>query len=119
MDNNNNNKNNNSSKLQLDMTPEIARGKYSNFAVITHTTADFILDFAKILPGMPKAVVGARVITAPEHAKRLLMALQENIISYEREFGTIHVPPRRKSHNDGNNNGGDTIAPFGNKNNEA
>jgi hypothetical protein len=89
--------------LQIELTPEIAQGEYANFAIITHSSSDFILDFARVLPGVPKTQVKSRVILAPEHAKRLLGALQENIYKYEQQFGKIEIPgqPQR------------TIAPFG------
>ena len=83
------NKNN---QLQIELPQEIAQGEYANFAIITHSSSDFIIDFARVLPGLPKAQVKSRVILAPEHAKRLLGALQENIVRYEREFGPIKIP---------------------------
>lgn len=76
-------------QLQIDIAPEVARGVYSNFAIISHSRAEFILDLAASLPGSPKAQVVSRVVLAPEHAKRLLMALQENVIRYEKEHGPI------------------------------
>ncbi len=79
-------------QLQIDLTPEIARGVYSNFAIISHSHAEFIVDCAASLPGSPKAQVVSRVILAPEHAKRLAMALQENVLRYEQEFGKIAMP---------------------------
>ena len=85
-----NNQNNN--QLQIELSPEVAQGQYANFAIITHSSSDFIVDFARILPGVPKAQVKSRVILAPEHAKRLLLALQENLMRYESEFGVIKVP---------------------------
>ena len=63
----------------------------TNFAIIVHSSSDFIIDFARVLPGVPKAPIKSRVILAPEHAKRLLTALQENIMRYESEFGTIDL----------------------------
>jgi len=89
--------------LQIELTQEVAQGEYANFAIITHSSSDFVLDFARVLPGVQKAQVKSRVILAPEHAKRLLGALQENIMRYESEFGTIHIP---------NQQGPRTIAPF-------
>ena len=77
--------------LQIELTPDVAQGEYANFAIITHSSSDFIIDFARVLPGLPKANVKSRVILAPEHAKRLLGALQENIMRYESEFGTIDL----------------------------
>lgn len=78
--------------LQLELPQDVAQGEYANFAIITHSSSDFIVDFARVLPGVPKAQVKSRVILAPEHAKRLLAALQENIFRYEREFGPIKIP---------------------------
>ena len=78
--------------LQLELPQQVAQGEYANFAIITHSSSDFVIDFARVLPGVPKAQVKSRVILAPEHAKRLLGALQENIMRYEREFGPIRIP---------------------------
>ena len=82
----------NNNGFQLELPQDIAQGQYVNFAIITHSSSDFILDFARILPGLPKATVKSRVILAPEHAKRLLHALNENIMRYENEFGRIQIP---------------------------
>ncbi|MBR5038920.1 MAG: DUF3467 domain-containing protein [Prevotella sp.] len=92
----------NNNGLQLELPQDVAQGQYANFAIITHSSSDFILDFARVLPGLPKAQVKSRVILAPEHAKRLLAALQENIMRYEQEFGTIRIP----------NQGPRTATPF-------
>ena len=62
---------NKQNQLQIELSPEIAQGEYANFAIITHSSSDFIIDFARVLPGLPKAQVKSRVILAPEHAKRL------------------------------------------------
>ncbi|MDO4172213.1 MAG: DUF3467 domain-containing protein, partial [Prevotellaceae bacterium] len=78
-------------QLQIDIKPEVAQGVYSNFAIISHSRAEFIVDLASTLPGAPKAQVVSRVILAPEHAKRLAMALQDNIMRYEQEFGKIQL----------------------------
>ena len=78
--------------LQIDLTPEMAKGVYANLALITHSNADFVLDFASILPGMPKPQVVSRVVMTPEHAKHLLRALQENAQRYEQQFGKIVIP---------------------------
>ena len=98
----NENENQNQGQFQIDLPQEVAQGEYANFAIITHSSSDFVLDFARILPGVPTAQVRSRVILAPEHAKRLLQALQENIVRYEQEFGKIQIP----------NQGPRTIAPF-------
>ena len=97
--------------LQIELTPDKAQGEYANFAIITHSSSELILDFARMLPGLPKAQVRSRVILAPEHAKRLLGALQENIMRYERTFGQIKMPQP--------SNEGRTIAPFNVKGGEA
>ena len=89
-------------KFQIELPAEIAQGEYANLAIITHSSSDFLVDFARLLPGVPKAQVRSRVILAPEHAKRLLLALQENIVRYEREFGPIKLPNQEPR----------TIAPF-------
>lgn len=89
-------------QLQIELPQEISQGEYANFAIITHSSSDFIIDFARVLPGVPKAQVKSRVILAPEHAKRLLGALQENIVRYEREFGPIKIPNQESR----------TISPF-------
>lgn len=78
-------------KLEFEIDPEVAQGQYSNFVIIAHSPSEVILDFASMLPGMPKAKVGHRVILTPEHAKRLLRSLQENLSNYETKFGTIKV----------------------------
>lgn len=78
--------------LELELSPEIGLGEYANFAIITHSSSDFVIDFARVLPGLPKSVVRSRVIMAPEHAKRLLAALQENVMRYEQEYGRIEIP---------------------------
>lgn len=77
--------------VSIDLNPEVARGSYANLAIITHSHSEFILDFAEILPGMPKPEVCSRMIMTPEHTKRLLMALQDNVIKYENQFGIISL----------------------------
>ena len=89
-------------QLQIELPQDVAQGQYANFAIITHSSSDFIIDFARVLPGLPKSQVKSRVILAPEHAKRLLAALQENIVRSEREFGPIKIPNQEPR----------TIAPF-------
>ena len=74
---------------QLFISEETYKGNYSNLAVISHSSSEFILDFARIVPGLKKAEVCDRIILAPEHAKRLYMALQDNLAKYERAFGQI------------------------------
>ena len=74
-----NNQNQQGQQLQIDLSPEVAKGIYTNFQIISHSSSEFVLDFISMLPGIPKPTVTSRVILAPEHAKRLLAALQENI----------------------------------------
>jgi hypothetical protein len=80
-----------SQQLQIEI-PATLEPAYSNFAVIQHSPSEFVIDFARILPNMPSAKVGARVLTTPMHAKLLLRALQDNIERYEAQYGPIHVP---------------------------
>ena len=78
-------------QLQIELKEDIAQGTYANLAVITHSSSEFIVDFVRVMPGMPKAGVKSRIVLAPEHAKRLLRALEENIGKYERTFGAIRL----------------------------
>ena len=96
-------------QFQMGISPEVAEGTYSNLALITHSSSDFILDFACALPGMPAPQIKNRVIMAPEHAKRLLQALQSNIYNYEQSFGKIKLSDEQER----------TIAPFGTPKGEA
>lgn len=79
----------NKNQLQIQLRPEIADGKYSNLAMIGHTPNDFLIDFIFAAPGMPQAPVVSRVIMTPENAKKLLLALSDNIKKYETQFGEI------------------------------
>lgn len=96
-------------QLQIDLPQDVVGGVYSNLAIISHSSSEFVLDFAAIVPGVPKASVRSRVLMAPEHVKRLLGALQENVIKYEQEFGKIRIPNQQPR----------TISPFGNTKGEA
>ena len=78
-------------KIEFELDPVVEQGHYSNFVVIAHSPSEVILDFASILPGMAKAKVSNRIILTPEHAKRLLLSLQENLHNYESKFGTINI----------------------------
>ncbi|GAB2706040.1 DUF3467 domain-containing protein [Mucilaginibacter koreensis] len=81
----------NENQLDIELSEEIAEGIYSNLAIITHSNTEFVLDFIRIMPGVPKAKVKSRVILTPEHAKRLLAALADNIEKYEAISGHIKV----------------------------
>lgn len=78
-------------ELKINLTPEIAEGTYANLAIISHSSSEFILDFVRMLPGVKQANVKSRVILSPEHAKRLLFALQDNLAKYENQFGKIQI----------------------------
>jgi hypothetical protein len=95
--------------INIELTEEIAQGTYSNLAVISHSSSEFVVDFVRIMPGTPKAKVASRIILTPEHAKRLLLALQDNILKYEGRYGAIDM----KDADDGG-----TVIPsgFGNTN---
>lgn len=79
----------NTNQLQIELSEEIAQGTYSNLAVITHSSSEFVIDFVRVMPGIPKATVKSRIIVSPEHAKRLMLALQENIQKFESMNGPI------------------------------
>jgi len=79
-------------QLDIELSAEVADGVYSNMAIISHSTSEFVLDFIRMVPGVPKAKVKSRVILTPEHAKRLLLSLQDNIRKYESHFGEIRIP---------------------------
>ena len=78
-------------QLNIELSEEIAEGIYSNLAIISHSTSEFVVDFIRIMPGTPKANVKSRIILTPEHAKRLLFALQENIAKFEKQNGKIKI----------------------------
>ena len=81
--------NKNPSEINIELTEEIAEGIYSNLAIITHSNSEFVVDFVKMLPGTPKAKVKARIILTPQHAKRLMNALIENVGKFEKVHGKI------------------------------
>lgn len=82
---------NKQNQINIELTEEVGQGTYANLAVITHSSSEFVLDFVRIMPGLPKAKVQSRIILTPEHAKRLMGALQENISKYESVNGQIKV----------------------------
>ena len=75
--------------LNIELSEEIAEGSYSNLAIINHSPSEFILDFIQMMPGVPKAKVKSRIILTPQHAKRLMKALVENITKFEDQNGEI------------------------------
>ncbi|MCL2247321.1 MAG: DUF3467 domain-containing protein [Lentimicrobiaceae bacterium] len=76
-------------KIDIHLTDEVAQGVYSNLAIITHSHAEFILDFVSLMPGLPKGTVRSRIILTPQNAKRLLFALQDNMQKFEAKNGKI------------------------------
>ncbi len=82
-----------SQELNIELNENVAEGEYVNLAIISHSTSEFVIDFLRVMPGLPKAKVKNRVILAPEHAKRLLLSLQDNIARYEASMGQIAIPP--------------------------
>ena len=92
--------NNNKKQLEIEVSPEVAQGIYSNLVAITHYTSEFVVDFVQMMPGVPKASVKSRVILAPEHAKRLLYALQDNISKFESNVAPIQLPEQKAQKGD-------------------
>ncbi len=79
----------NKNQLNIELPEDIADGVYSNLAIITHSNSEFIIDYVKIMPGLPKAKVKSRIVITPQHAKRLLRSLGDNIKKFEKQHGTI------------------------------
>ncbi|MBT3207134.1 MAG: DUF3467 domain-containing protein [Bacteroidetes bacterium] len=75
-------------QINIELSDEVAQGTYSNLAVITHSASEFVVDFVRIMPGIPKAKVKSRIVLSPENAKRLMLALNENV----KKFESIHGP---------------------------
>ncbi len=76
-------------QLNIELTEEMSEGVYSNLAIITHSNAEFVIDFINVMPGAPKAKVKSRIVVTPQHAKRLLKALNENVKKFEQINGVI------------------------------
>lgn len=81
----------NQNQLNIELSEEVADGIYSNLAIITHSSAEFVIDFIKVMPGMPKAKVKSRIVLTPQHAKRLLAALSDNVQKFESVNGKIKI----------------------------
>lgn len=79
-------------QLNIELPEDIAEGQYSNLAVISHNHSEFVVDFIMMAPNVPKAKVKSRIILTPQHAKRLMMAMADNIKRFEAQFGPIHEP---------------------------
>jgi len=82
---------NQENQINIELGEQEAEGMYSNLVLISHSPAEFVFDFTRVLPGKKKAKVYARIIMAPQHAKSLLMALEDNIKKYENQFGEIKI----------------------------
>jgi len=76
-------------QLNIEISEEVADGIYSNLAIITHSNSEFVLDFVRVMPGVPKAKVRSRILLTPQHAKRLMRALADNIGKFEQVHGPI------------------------------
>ncbi len=76
-------------QINIELGEEVAEGVYSNLAIITHSNTEFIVDFVRMMPGVPKAKVKSRIVLTPQHAKRLMKALKDNIAKYESNHGPI------------------------------
>ena len=84
-----NDENQNGNQLNIELPESVAEGTYSNLAIITHSNTEFVIDFIRIMPGMPQARVKSRILLTPQHAKRLAKALMENISKFEASHGKI------------------------------
>ncbi len=87
--------------IDLELDEATAQGHYANLAIISHSASEFVIDFAAIMPGVPKAKIKSRIVLGPEHAKRLLMSLQDNITRYESAVGRIDIRGPQTSSEDG------------------
>lgn len=76
-------------QINIELDAEVAQGIYSNLAIINHSQSEFIVDFVSIMPGVPKSKVKSRVILTPQHAKRFLKAMQDNVARFEKQNGPI------------------------------
>ena len=75
--------------INIELGEDVAEGIYSNLAIISHSNSEFVVDFIRMMPNVPKAKVKSRIVLTPQHAKRLLMALKDNVQRYEMQFGKI------------------------------
>ena len=82
-------------QIKIELKEEIAQGNYVNLPIIGYSQAEFILDFIKVIPGIPKADVKSRIIMSPMHTKNLLLLLNAKIKEYERKFGKIELPKKK------------------------
>lgn len=78
-------------QLEIDLSREVAQGTYANLAIVAHSSSEFIVDFVRLMPGVPKPEVKSRVIMTPENMKRLMLTLQDNIRKFEQDNGVIRI----------------------------
>ncbi|MBT3300749.1 MAG: DUF3467 domain-containing protein [Candidatus Marinimicrobia bacterium] len=83
-------------QINIELDPDVSSGEYANFVVVTHSPAEFVMDFTRILPGVPKAKVHSRIIMAPQHAKAFMNAMQDNIRKFEYKNGEIKMSNREE-----------------------
>ena len=76
-------------EINIELPEDVAEGTYSNLAIITHSHSEFIIDFVRMMPGVPKAKVKSRIVLTPQHAKRLMKALADNVSRFEKAHGEI------------------------------
>ena len=79
-------------QIKIELDDSVGQGEYVNLAIVTHSPAEFVMDYIRVLPGMSKSKVKSRIIMAPMHAKTLMLALQDNVAKFEKKFGDIKVP---------------------------
>ena len=84
-------------QINIELDEKVSSGEYANFVVVTHSPAEFVMDFTRLLPGVPKAKVHSRIIMAPQHAKAYLAALSDNIKKFESKHGEIKMPTQGES----------------------
>ena len=76
-------------QLNIELSEEMADGQYANLAIITHSFAEFVIDYVNVMPNVPKARVKSRIVMTPQHAKRLMKALIDNVKRFEGQYGVI------------------------------
>ena len=79
-------------QINIELDESVSSGEYANFVVVTHSPAEFVMDYTRLLPGVPKAKIHSRIIMAPQHVKAFMLALQDNISKFEEKNGEIKSP---------------------------
>ena len=79
-------------QINVNIDEKVGEGIYANFFMISNTPSEYVLDFGRIMPGLPNVKINSRVVTTPQHAKQLLMILKQNIDMFEKQFGEIKMP---------------------------